>query len=74
LDPNDPVNSNKLASINKELSKLDKEDKNQINTTKYFNIFDGDAYRFRPRGFLYIVGRKQYYQIYEDLIKVVKLQ
>jgi hypothetical protein len=45
------------------------EDKNQITTTKYFNIFDGDAYRFRPRGFLYIVGRKQYYQIYEDFNK-----
>jgi hypothetical protein len=69
LNPNDPANANKIASLNKIIDNLNEEDKNQITTTKYFNIFDGDAYRFRPRGFLYIVGRKQYYQIYEDFNK-----
>ena len=69
LDPNIGDNANKILLINKALSKLDEEDKNQINTTTYYNIFDGDAYRFRPRGFLYIVGRKQYFQLYEEFNK-----
>ena len=71
LDPNDSANTNKIASINKKIDNLNEEDKNQINKLTYFNIFDGDAYRFRPRGFLYIVGRKQYYQIYKDFQKAV---
>ena len=69
LDPNDSANTNKIASLNKIIDNLNEEDKNQIKKLDYFNIFDGDAYRFRPRGFLYIVGRKQYYQIYEDFNK-----
>jgi hypothetical protein len=69
LDPNIGDNAEKIFLINKALSKLDEEDKNQINTTTYYNIFDGDAYRFRPRGFLYIVGRKQYFQLYEEFNK-----
>jgi len=31
---------------------------------KYFNIFKGDAYLYRPTGFLYMIGRKQYTDLY----------
>jgi len=66
LNASDPIEAKKIELINKQLEKLDEEDKNQINTTKYYNIFDGDAFRFKPRGFLYVIGRKQYYNIFQD--------
>ena len=69
LNPSIPEDAAKIKVLNKELEDLEKRDKEQITSTKYYNIFEGDAYRFRPRGFLYIVGRKQYYQIYEDFNK-----
>ena len=34
---------------------------------KYYNIFKGDAYIYRPTGFLYMIGRKQYTDLYGDL-------
>ena len=30
----------------------------------YYNIYKGDEYRYRPTGYLYMVGRKQYYDYY----------
>jgi len=35
-------------------------DNHNLSQDKYFNILDGDEYRYRPRGYLYIIGRKQY--------------
>ena len=43
-----------------------------INDSKYGNVFPGDAYRYKPRGFLYVIGRKQYYDLYDS--PIVKLQ
>ena len=71
LNPAIPEDAAKIAVYNKQLEDLKKRDENQITSTNYYNIFEGDAYRFRPRGFLYIVGRKQYYQIYKDFQKAV---
>ena len=63
-------NTSKYFPYSKEIiTKLKKEDESQIKVLDYYNIFDGDAYRFRPRGFLYIVGRKQYFQLYEEFNK-----
>ena len=36
-------------------------------TLKYYNIFPGDPYLYRPTGFLYIIGRKQYYDYLNGL-------
>ena len=69
LNPAIPEDAAKIAVYNKQLEDLKKRDENQITSTKYYNIFEGDAYRFRPRGFLYIVGRKQYFQLYEEYYK-----
>ena len=46
----------------KQLSKNEKEKEKLLKTSKYYNIYLADAYRFRPRGYLYIVGRKQYFE------------
>jgi hypothetical protein len=32
----------------------------------YYNIYKGDEYRYRPAGYLYMVGRKQYYDYYGE--------
>jgi hypothetical protein len=69
LNPAIPADAAKINVLNKQLADLNKRDSEQITSTKYYNIFEGDAYRFRPRGFLYIVGRKQYFQIYEEFNK-----
>jgi hypothetical protein len=65
LDENNVTDNVQIKKLNLELKGLEKQDSEQLTSTKYYNIFEGDAYRFRPRGFLYIVGRKQYYEIYE---------
>lgn len=39
--------------------KLDNLDK-----LKYYNIFKGDEYMYRPVGFLYMIGRKQYFDLF----------
>ena len=45
---------------------------NPVDTTKrlkqekYLNIFNGDPYRFKPRGYLYVIGRKQYYDLLQN--------
>jgi hypothetical protein len=41
-----------------------------LNTLRYYNIYKGDAQMYRPAGYLYMVGRKQYYDLFgEDAIK-----
>jgi hypothetical protein len=32
----------------------------------YYNVYKGDEYRYRPAGYLYMVGRKQYYDYYGE--------
>jgi len=64
-----PAEDAKIKLLDEALTKLKKQDEEQIEKLNYYNIFDGDAYRFRPRGFLYIVGRKQYFQLYEEFNK-----
>jgi hypothetical protein len=64
-----PEDAAKIKILEKQFKDLEKRDKEQITSTNYYNIFEGDAYRFRPRGFLYIVGRKQYYQLYQEFYK-----
>lgn len=49
--------------LEKEYKKLEDKEKELYKYTNYYNIFKGDAYRFRPRGYLYLIGRKQYYEI-----------
>ena len=53
--------------LRKKLRQLNKDENNLYRDTKYFNIFQGDAYRFKPRGYLYIVGRKQYYKYQQNI-------
>jgi hypothetical protein len=69
LDKNNVTDKVQIEKLESELKKLEKLDSEQLTTTKYYNIFEGDAYRFRPRGFLYIIGRKQYYEIYDAFNK-----
>ncbi|MHA2009814.1 MAG: hypothetical protein ACXADW_11000 [Candidatus Hodarchaeales archaeon] len=45
----------------KQLQVIEKRKSDLIKTSKYYNIYPGDAYRFRPRGYLYVIGRKQYF-------------
>jgi len=45
------------------LKEVEKREDNLINELSYYNIFKGDAYRFRPRGYLYFIGRKNYYDL-----------
>jgi hypothetical protein len=35
-----------------------------LSQEKYGNIFPGDMYRFKPRGYLYVIGRKNYFEYY----------
>jgi hypothetical protein len=34
-----------------------------LKNLKYYNIFEGDAYMYRPTGFIYAIGRKQYFDL-----------
>ena len=54
------ADATKKEKLEKELKKEIEKEQNLINTLTYYNIFQGDAYRFRPRGYLYLIGRKQY--------------
>jgi len=38
--------------------------KTPLTELTYYNIYEGDEYRYRPTGYLYMVGRKQYYDYY----------
>jgi hypothetical protein len=40
-----------------------------LDSLKYYNVFQGDEYMYRPVGFLYMIGRKQYFDLFgEDAI------
>jgi hypothetical protein len=67
LDETDPNYENVKKKYEKEIENLEKSKENLINTTNYFNIFPGDAYRFKPRGYLYVIGRKNYYDLFEEV-------
>lgn len=54
------TDATKKENLKKELKKELQKEENLINTLPYYNIFNGDAYRFKPRGYLYLIGRKQY--------------
>jgi hypothetical protein len=54
------ADATKKENLKKLLKKLIEKEENLINTLPYYNIFNGDAYRFKPRGYLYLIGRKQY--------------
>jgi hypothetical protein len=36
----------------------------QLDNLTYYNIFQGDEYMYRPVGFLYMIGRKQYFDLF----------
>ncbi len=38
----------------------------------YYNVFEGDAYRYRPRGYLYMIGRRQYWDLNDSNINFSK--
>lgn len=64
LDVTDSNYANKKEVLEKRITELDKKKETLINETKYFNIFKGDGYRFKPRGYLYAIGRKNYYDLF----------
>jgi len=66
----DPNYQKLKEKYEKDLDKLKKEEENLIKILTYYNIFKGDAYRFRPRGYLYMIGRKQYYDY--DSVAAIK--
>jgi len=66
LNDSIPLEKTEKEALIKEKEALLLEEKSLIDTTKYYNIFVGDAYRFRPRGYLYMIGRKQYADLYGD--------
>jgi hypothetical protein len=57
----------KKSNLQKRKEELEKKKENLINDTTYFNIFPGDAYRFRQRGYLYLIGRKNYHDLIDKL-------
>jgi predicted chitinase len=67
LNVNVPSEKLEIDKLKKEKNKLIEQEENLTGTTKYYNIFEGDAYRFRPRGYLYVIGRKQYTDLFGDL-------
>ena len=40
---------------------IDDTDKDITSGFTYFNIYPGDGFRFKPRGFLSLIGREEYY-------------
>ncbi len=62
-EPNYENNKKKLES---DIENLEKQKEEFFTKSRYGNIFFGDGYRFRPKGYLYVVGRKNYYDLYEN--------
>jgi hypothetical protein len=62
-EPNYENNKKKLES---DIEKLEKQKESLFTNSPYGNIFFGDGYRFRPKGYLYVVGRKNYYDLIEN--------
>ena len=67
LNVNVPSEKLEIDKLKKEKNKLIEQEENLTGTTKYYNIFEGDAYRFRPRGYLYVIGRKQYTDLFGEV-------
>jgi hypothetical protein len=67
LDVNVTTEKTEKEKLEKELSELLNTESSLIKTLTYYNIFEGDAYRFKPRGYLYVIGRKQYTDILGDV-------
>lgn len=40
---------------------IEKDAKIKISGLTYYNIYRGDGWRFKPRGYLYITGRREYF-------------
>ena len=66
LDINTLTGKLEKEKLEKELTELLKTESNLIKDLTYYNIFEGDAYRYKPRGYLYVIGRKQYTDILKD--------
>jgi len=66
LDNTDSNYAKNKKLLEEKLSKLKKQEEDLIETTTYYNILPGDAYRFKPRGYLYLIGRKNYYDFYNS--------
>jgi hypothetical protein len=61
--PNTP---SELIEFNKvDYSSAEKLNKS-LSNLKYLNIYQGDEYMYRPTGFLYMIGRKQYYDLFGE--------
>jgi predicted chitinase len=41
----------------------------QLSGLTYYNIYPGDGWRFKPRGFLYVTGRREYFEYGDDYLK-----
>jgi hypothetical protein len=67
LNDSVPAEKTEKEKLIKEKEKLIEQENNLTGTTLYYNIFKGDAYRYRPRGYLYMIGRKQYTDLYSDI-------
>ena len=57
-------NTKYRSTIEKEIEALEKS----LDKLTYYNVFEGDAYRYRPRGYLYMIGRRQYWDFYQNEI------
>ena len=56
-------NSNKkIESSNDSTDDEKKAARATISGLTYYNIFPGDGWRFKPRGYLYITGRREYFE------------
>ena len=58
--PNTPTD---LIEYNKVIGGTESALKLQLDNLTYYNIFQGDEYMYRPVGFLYMIGRKQYFDL-----------
>lgn len=43
----------------------------ELELKEYGNIYKGDAYRFKPRGYLYVIGRNNYFDYYSGTTYVI---
>jgi predicted chitinase len=53
-----------LSGGTEQISYTPKDNSGKFNDKKYGNFFTGDAYRYKPRGYLYIIGRRQYFDFF----------
>ena len=64
----DAIKRNKLPTSDsnylttKKLKEIKKNFDSQVSGFTYFNIYPGDGWRFKPRGYLYITGRREYFE------------